>query len=116
MKKRVVTLSEGRKKVTNTGVSRTLLLLPENVGIKKCEMGVLMLKPGQSWGYPDHHHADEEAYFILQGTGVQTIDDEKYDIGKHMAVYLPPDSVHITENTGDDPLWVLYVRTPEEYR
>lgn len=116
MKKRVVTISEGREKITKTGVFRKLLLLPETVGIKTCEMGVLMLNPGQSWGYPDHHHEDEEAYFVLQGKGIQTIDDEKYDIEKYMAIYLPPDSVHITENTGNEPLWVLYVRTPEKYR
>ena len=116
MKKRIVTISEGIEKITDTGVFRKLLLLPENVGIETCEMGVLMLHPGQSWGYPDHHHEDEEAYFVLEGKGIQIIDDEEYEIEKYMAIYMPPNSVHITKNTGNEPLWVLYVRTPEQYR
>ena len=116
MKKVVVTVQEGIEKITDTGVFRKLLLLPENVGIKTCEMGILMLHPGQEWGYPDHHHPDEEAYFVLEGKGLQIIDDKEYQIEKYMAIYMPPDSVHITINTGNEPLWVLYVRTPEECR
>ena len=116
MKKRIVTIDEGVEKVTDTGVLRKLLLLPENVGIKFCEMGVLTLNPGQEWGYPDHHHADEEAYFVLEGKGLQIIDDKEYKIEKYMAIYMPPNSVHITRNTGNEQLLVLYVRTPEQYR
>ena len=67
MKKFIVTIAEGIEKITESGVFRKLLLLPENVGIKTCEMGVLMLHPGQEWGFPEHHHADEEAYFVLEG-------------------------------------------------
>ena len=88
----------------------------ENVGIKSFEMGVLMLHPGQSWGYPDHRHEDEEAYFILDGTGVQIIDEREFDIDKNMAIYLPPNSLHITKNTGNETLRVLYIRKPEKYR
>jgi mannose-6-phosphate isomerase-like protein (cupin superfamily) len=116
MKKNIVTVSEGIERVTETGVFRKMLLLPENVGIKAFEMGILMLHPGQGWGYPDHRHEDEEAYFVLEGKGLQIIDDEEFEIEKYMAIYMPSNSVHITKNTGNEPLWVLYVRTPEEYR
>lgn len=116
MKKLVVTISEGIDRVTETGVFRKMLLLPQNVGIKFTEVGILMLHPGQEWGYPDHHHQDEEAYFVLQGKGLQIIDSKKFDVEKYMAIYIPPNSIHITKNTGNEPLWVLYMRTPEEYR
>ena len=116
MKTRIVKMTEGVTKVTDTGVMRELLLRPENVGIESCEMGVLTLNPRQEWGYPDHHHTDEEAYFVLEGKGIQIIDDKEYEIGKYMAIYMPPNSIHITRNTGDEKLLVLYVRTPEQYR
>lgn len=116
MKKFVVTISEGIDRITEKGVFRKMLLLPENVGIKFAEMGILMLHPGQEWGYPDHSHEDEEAYFILQGKGLQIIGNKEFEIEKYMAVYIPSNLIHITKNTGNEPLWVLYVRTPEEYR
>ena len=43
MNKFIVTIAEGIEKITESGVFRKLLLLPENVGIKTCEMGILML-------------------------------------------------------------------------
>jgi mannose-6-phosphate isomerase-like protein (cupin superfamily) len=116
MKKRVVTIQEGIEKITQAGVFRKLLLVPENVGIKSFEMGVLMLHPGQTWGYPDHKHQDEEAYFVLTGKGLQVIDEEELSIEKNMAIYIPPGSLHITRNSGNEPLWVLYIRKPEKYR
>lgn len=116
MKKFVVKVSEGIDRITETGVFRKMLLLPQNVGIKSFEVGILMLHPGQEWGYPDHCHEDEEAYFVLQGKGLQIIDDEEFEIEKYTAIYIPPNSIHITKNTGNEVMWVLYVRTPEEYR
>ena len=116
LEKFVVTIQEGMEKITDAGVFRKRLLVPENVGIKSFEMGVLMLHPGQSWGYPDHRHEDEEAYFILDGTGVQIIDEREFNIEKNMAIYLPPNSLHITKNTGNETLRVLYIRKPEKYR
>jgi hypothetical protein len=56
MPKLVIKLSEGVSKVTESGIFRDLLILPENVGSRDFEMGILMLQPGQEWGYPDHCH------------------------------------------------------------
>jgi len=116
MRNYIVTIQEGIEKITQSGVFRKRLLVPENVGIKSFEMGILMLHPGQSWGYPDHRHDDEEAYFVLDGNGLQVIDDKEFNIEKNMAIYIPPQSLHITTNTGNESLWVLYIRKPEIYR
>jgi len=116
MTKYRVTISEGVERITKTGVMRRVLLLPENVGSKSFEMGVLFLNPGQEWGYPDHQHSDEEGYFVLSGDGMQILGDIEFKLEKHMALYIPPNTIHITRNTGNEPLMVLYVRTPREYR
>jgi mannose-6-phosphate isomerase-like protein (cupin superfamily) len=116
LNKYIVTVQEGIEKITQSGMFRKRLLVSENIGIKSFEMGILMLHPGQSWDYPDHRHDDEEAYFILEGKETQVIGEKEFHIEKYMSIYLPPNSLHITKNTGNEPLWVLYIRKPEKYR
>jgi mannose-6-phosphate isomerase-like protein (cupin superfamily) len=116
MENYTIQLAEGVERITESGVIRKVLLLPENVGVTSFEMGVLILNPGQEWGYPRHSHSNEEGYFVLQGKGFQVVGDSKFDIEQNTAVYIPPNKNHITRNNGDDPLWVLYVREPREYR
>ena len=64
-------------------------------------------------GAPDelhlHSHEPAEAYYILQGTGVVSIDGEVHDIRAGSAIFVPSDAVHAVGNTGSDVLRLLYV-------
>jgi mannose-6-phosphate isomerase-like protein (cupin superfamily) len=55
-----------------------------------------------------HWHTPVETYFVLSGTGVGRIGDATLPIGPGAAVYVPSRTVHWFENTGDEPLHVLW--------
>jgi len=59
-------------------------------------------------GVKEIHDKAEHAFYILQGTGKITIDDYDYELRPDTAVYVPPGSSHILENTGEDILrWIV---------
>jgi len=110
MQRYVVRLSEGVERREEDGkLFRISMIRPENVGSKKLKMGVLMLNPRESYGGPLHRHPYEEAYYVLCGKGRQRMEDEEFEVEKNTAIYIPADMVHSTKNTGDEPLWILFV-------
>lgn len=61
------------------------------------------LPPGES--IPPHFHPDlEELYYILSGYGDITIGEEKKEISRGDAVYIPKNALHTLVNTGEVPL------------
>lgn len=58
------------------------------------------------------HHKSEELYFILQGEGLMTLDEEQFMVKPQDTVCIPPGTAHCIKNTGDKPLHILCSCSP----
>ena len=51
----------------------------------------------------------EEAYYILRGRGILTLDDEKFNVEPNTIAYIPCDTYHQLENMGNEDLQTLTI-------
>lgn len=111
VKKEQMTLKEGFKyEMINKGV-------PEAIPAQHFLLRVTDLLPGHVHpGVREIHDKAEHAFYILQGTGKITIDDTDYELRPGAAVYVPPGSAHILENTGEENLRWIVIYAPYETR
>ncbi len=78
-------------------------------------MGIDVLAPGKR-GCPYHlHHAQEEAFVVLEGRGTLRVAGEMLEIKAGDVAFLPagPDYPHQIINTSDAPLKYLSISTRE---
>lgn len=68
--------------------------------------GVAELQPGGWLG--QHRHTPAEIYFVLEGTGLLTLEGEEYAVSAGSAVFIPGDAEHGIRNAGATPLRFLY--------
>jgi mannose-6-phosphate isomerase-like protein (cupin superfamily) len=68
------------------------------------------LKPGQI--SLAHRLKSSEVYYILEGRGEMHIDNEKENVSKGQAIYIPPNSVQKIKNTGVTDLSFLCIVDP----
>ena len=69
--------------------------------------GVAELAPGAG-RLERHRHAPAEVYHVLAGTGVVTVDTERFAVRPGSTVFIPPGAWHAIDNTGDGPLRLFY--------
>lgn len=86
------------------------LVHPDVCGSDQLGMGVVYMNPGDE--LPEHSHFNEEAYYIISGTGIARIDGEEIQLEKNMALYMPANAVHYTKNTGSEPLVFICALSP----
>lgn len=60
------------------------------------------------------HKVQEQVYYVLEGEGMLTLDDQKQLMRAHDYVYVPPGIRHSFTNTGIDGLVFLVVTTPAD--
>jgi len=60
------------------------------------------------------HKVQEQVYYVLEGEGILTLDDQKQLMRAHDYVYVPPGIRHSFTNTGTDGLVFLVVTTPAD--
>ena len=80
----------------------------KNVGVTLC-----YILPGDE--LPFHSHDNEEAYFVLQGTGLMKLGsypDEDIHLEPRMSVFMPGGEPHYNKNTGDEVLILLCSLAP----
>jgi mannose-6-phosphate isomerase-like protein (cupin superfamily) len=84
------------------------LIDPENSPSKNLTMGYTVIYPtGKTTG---HAHDDmEEVYYILTGKGKMVIGDDEFPIQSGDAFYVPFGKYHVTYNTGNQPLAMVWV-------
>jgi uncharacterized cupin superfamily protein len=70
--------------------------------------GIAELAPGGGSLTP-HRHSQPEIYYILDGTGLVTIDGRETVVTKGSAVFIPGDAAHCLQNNSDADLKLLYV-------
>lgn len=84
------------------------------IGARLLGYNITAVPPGKR-AFPLHsHHANEEMFFILQGTGELRIGDERYSIRAGDFIANPPggpETAHQLINTGADELRYLAVST-----
>jgi quercetin dioxygenase-like cupin family protein len=73
----------------------------------KLTAGVAELEPGGWLGL--HRHTPPEIYYILEGSGVVTLEGREQEVRGGAAVFIPGDAEHGIRNTGDGPLRFVYV-------
>jgi mannose-6-phosphate isomerase-like protein (cupin superfamily) len=87
------------------------LMAYRNSGCARMSLAEATLLPGRATE-AHMHHATEEVYYFLQGTGHIRIAGDEADIQPGDAILIPPGAVHQTWNTGTEPLVFLCVCAP----
>ena len=84
------------------------------IGARMLGYNVTSVAPGRR-AFPFHnHHANEEMFFILQGSGELRVGEERYSIRQGDFIASPaggPETAHQIINTGQDELRYLAVST-----
>ena len=72
---------------------------------------VIALEPGHS--LKRHITPVDVAFYVLEGTGVVEIGDEKMEVTKDTLVESPKDIVHCWYNESSDPLRFMVIKAPK---
>ena len=100
-------------KVSETSISKN----PHGVDARpiythpNAQVIVLTLKPGES--LKRHITPVDVFFYILEGTGVVEVGDEKQEISEDTIVHSPAKIVHCWYNKSDKPLKILVAKTPK---
>lgn len=103
---------EGLKKAhfLNKGAVRLQKSLGDAVGLKRLGVHLISIEPGQYSTEYHCHQIEEEAVYVLSGTGTATIGDEKLKVGPGDFMGFPVNGVaHDFFNDGGEPLVFLVV-------
>lgn len=76
-------------------------------------LGVALLRPGEA--LHAHRHEQAEAYLVLEGTGIVTIDGSAHEVGPGAGVFIAGNAVHSLETTGQTDLRVAYVLAADAF-
>ncbi|WP_008312802.1 cupin domain-containing protein [Leptolyngbya sp. PCC 6406] len=63
---------------------------------------------------PNRHQVAVEMFFVLKGEGLATCDGKTVTIGAGDSILVPPNGVHVVENTGPTRLYALCIMVPNE--
>ena len=96
------------------GLNETLRVLfdQQTNGVKQMSIWETAFPPGTSIPLHKHPHPVEEFLYVLQGRAMETVGDEKREIGPGSAVFIPPEVEHKFDNLGDEMLILLVVVSP----
>ena len=88
-----------------------ILLDEESVGAKKFALLVNEFDPGLT-SKAHKHDNEEHGFYIMSGTGIIRIEDERLEVSKGDAVFVPPGKMHDISSTGDAPLKYIVIYSP----
>jgi mannose-6-phosphate isomerase-like protein (cupin superfamily) len=95
------------------GALSKLLVGPANSGSSLIDFRISRYAPNAH--VAEHtHQVQEQVYYVLEGEGVLTLDEERRLMRAHDYVYIPPGVRHSFTNTGLAGLVFLVVTTPAE--
>ena len=66
----------------------------------------IIVHPGQRLSLQKHEHRSEY-WVIVSGRGIFSLDGKDRDISVGESVFIPVQSVHRVQNTGDEPLLII---------
>jgi quercetin dioxygenase-like cupin family protein len=76
-------------------------------------LGVARLSPGET--LRAHRHEQAEAYLVLDGAGIVTIDGAAHPVGPGAGVFIAGNAVHSVESSGQTELRVAYVLAADAF-
>jgi quercetin dioxygenase-like cupin family protein len=85
---------------------KTLISAPTTPS-SQVTLGVSRLPSGGT--LPTHHHAQAEAYLILSGRGVVTVNGVAHEVAPGDSVFIPGDVSHAVHNPAGEDLQLAYV-------
>jgi mannose-6-phosphate isomerase-like protein (cupin superfamily) len=93
------------------GALSKALVGPDNVGTEKIDFRISRYAPAAF--VEEHvHQIQEQVYYVLEGEGVLTTDDQKHLMRPNDYVYVPPGVRHSFAKTGTNGLVFLVITTP----
>jgi quercetin dioxygenase-like cupin family protein len=84
-----------------------LLLTRDRTPSAGMTMGRLEILPGAC--LLRHHHALQESYYILEGTGTLEVDGQISPVGPGATIYIAPNARHRLVNSGPTTLRLLFM-------
>ena len=116
MKKPVINVAEAptRSDAHGTHFEYSMIDLASELGAQAIGANITRVPPGKAAFPFHHHHANEEHFFILSGSGVLRWGSETCPVKRHdYVVNLPggPEHGHQLINTGDEDLVYLAIST-----
>jgi quercetin dioxygenase-like cupin family protein len=95
------------------GALSKALVGPHNSGSKRIDFRISRYAPN-AYVAEHAHEVQEQIYYMLEGEGLLTLDEEKHLMRPHDYVYVPPGVRHSFTNTGTAGLVFLVVTTPAD--
>jgi len=95
------------------GALSKMLAGPDNVGSSRVDFRISRYAPN-AYVEEHTHQVQEQIYYVLEGEGVLTLEDERHLMRPHDYVYVPPGIRHSFTNTGTAGLVFLVVTTPAD--
>ena len=90
-------------------VSWRTLLSADRTPSDSLTLGVAEVgEPGEG-GFRLHRHAQSEAYYVLSGRGVISIDGTEHALETGSVAFIPGGALHGARGVGPEPLRLLYV-------
>lgn len=84
---------------------------PETTGSARVDFRISRYAP-MAYVQEHVHKVQEQVYYVLEGEGILTMDDERHLMRAHDYVYVPPGVRHSFTNTGTEGLVFLVITTP----
>jgi quercetin dioxygenase-like cupin family protein len=95
------------------GALSKALVGPANSGSSRIDFRISRYAPN-AYVQEHVHKVQEQIYYVLEGEGILTLDEERHLMRPHDYVYVPPGVRHSFTNTGLNGLVFLVVTTPAD--
>jgi len=96
--------------VREEGITSYLLASPRTSDAKHLTTTFVEIKPG---GHQrTHTHLPEQVYFILEGSGMMTVEDDRQRVGPGDCIFIPSETPHGLQNDGDVSLTYFSAASP----
>jgi putative monooxygenase len=73
--------------------------------------GLTIFDPGEASSYHNHPES-EEINYIVHGSGKVVSEEEEEEFGVNSFMFIPKGVFHQHVNTGEEPMWLIFVYTP----
>ncbi|WP_288254623.1 cupin domain-containing protein [uncultured Hydrogenophaga sp.] len=84
---------------------------PDTTGSRRLDFRISRYAP-MAYVQEHVHKVQEQVYYVLEGEGVLTLDEQRHLMRPHDFVYVPPGIRHSFHNTGTAGLVFLVITTP----
>ena len=95
------------------GALSKALVGPANSGSSRIDFRISRYAPN-AYVQEHVHKVQEQIYYVLEGEGILTLNEERHLMRAHDYVYVPPGVRHSFTNTGLNGLVFLVVTTPAD--